>query len=247
MRGATATRETELDFGGANVYSKARNIEQPKIKLPKGIHPNRRLKMDGLKLLAKLPEKSVPAAFLDPQYRSILDKMGYGNEGKTRGKARCALKQMDAETISKFVQSIDRVLIPTGHLFLWMDKFEVLNGFRTWMEDTELEVVDMVSWDKARMGMGYRTRRITEYCVILQKKPKRAKGVWKIHNIPDTWREKAPVGKHPHRKPVELQAKLIEAVTNEGDLVLDPCAGSFSVLEACRRQGRNFVGCDLNG
>lgn len=247
MREATETREVELDFGGTSVYSKARSIRQPKVKLPKGICPNQRLKMDGLELLAKLPGESIPAAFLDPQYRGILNKMGYGNEGKSRGKARCALEQMDAETISRFVRGINRVLIPTGHLFLWMDKFEVLNGFHAWMKNTELDIVDMVSWNKARMGMGYRTRRTTEYCVILQKKPKRAKGVWKIHNIPDTWREKAPAGKHPHRKPVELQAKLIEAVTNEGDLVLDPCAGSFSVLEACRRQGRNFVGCDLNG
>ena len=208
---------------------------------------NTRLKMDGLALMGRIPDGSVPCVFLDPQYRGILNKMGYGNEGESRGKTRSALEQMDAAIISAFVREIDRILIPTGHLFLWMDKFELLNGFTSWLEDTVLDVVDLVNWDKGRIGMGYRTRRATEHCVVLQKQPRRAKGVWKIHNIPDTWREKASKGKHPHRKPIELQGQLLAAVTNEGDLVLDPCAGDFTVLEACRTHGRNFLGCDLNG
>ena len=231
----------------ASVYSSKRSITPPSIKLPKGLIVNCRMKMDGLKLLGKLPDGAIPAAFLDPQYRGILDKMSYGNEGESRGKSRSALQQMEYDTITAFVQEIDRVLLPTGHLFLWMDKFELLNGFRSWVEGSNLDVVDLINWDKDRMGMGYRSRRVTEYCVVLQKHPRKAKGVWKIHNIPDTWREKAPKGKHPHRKPISLQGQLLTAVTNEGDLVLDPCAGDFTVLESCKLHGRNFLGCDLNG
>jgi len=37
--------------------------------------------------------------------------------------------------------------------------------------------------------------------------------------------------KHPHQKPRELLKALIEATTNQGDLIVDPCAGSFIVLE----------------
>lgn len=239
--------EVPLEPATASVFSGSREVRPPAIELPMGVKVNTRLKMDGLKLLAKLPDASVPAAFLDPQYRGILNKMKYGNEGKARGKARSELVQMSDDTITAFVQGIDRVLIPTGHLFLWMDKFELLNGFQSWLEGTALGVVDLVNWDKCRMGMGYRSRRVTEYCVVLQKQPRKAKGVWKSHNIPDTWREKAPPGKHPHRKPIDLQGQLLAAVTNEGDLVLDPCAGDFTVLSACQRQGRHFIGCDLNG
>ena len=81
---------------------------------------------------------------------------------------------------------------------------------------------------------------------MLQKAPLRAKGVWKSHDIPDVWDEKVPFGL-THAKPVGLQAKLIESLTNPGDLVVDPAAGSFSVLEACRASGRRFLGCDLLG
>ena len=239
----------DASFGQATatVFSAVREIKPPPIKLPRGLQVNKRLKMDGLKMLGSLPEVSIPAAFFDPQYRGILNKMGYGNEGKQRGKARCALEQMNDDTIASFVQGIDRVLMPSGHLFLWMDKFELLNGFRDWLTGTDLDVVDLVNWDKGRMGMGYRSRRVTEYCVVLQKLPRKAKGVWKIHNIPDTWQEKAPPGKGAHRKPIDLQGQLLTAVTNEGDLVVDPAAGDFTVWESCKLHRRNFLGCDLNG
>jgi len=51
--------------------------------------------------------------------------------------------------------------------------------------------------------------------------------------------------KHPHQKPKELIKALISATTNEGDLIIDPCAGSFVVLEICQELKRKFLGCDL--
>ena len=60
--------------------------------------------MDGLDFLSKLQPNSIPVAFFDPQYRGVLDKMGYGNEGVSRGQARCRLEQMSETLIQKFVQ-----------------------------------------------------------------------------------------------------------------------------------------------
>lgn len=227
-----------------SVFSDVRDLQAPPINGLK-LRLNTRLKMDGLALLKKIPPATAPAAFFDPQYRGILDKMNYGNEGRNRGKARSELKQMDEATIGRFIAGIDRALIPSGHLFLWMDKFHFCTDFTVWLEGTDLNVVDLLTWHKERMGMGYRTRRTCEYLIVLQKLPKRAKGVWTLHNIPDMWSEKA--GKGTHAKPIDLQGKLIAATTKPGDLVIDPAAGSFSVLEACKIQERNFLGCDLNG
>ncbi|MCY4145763.1 MAG: site-specific DNA-methyltransferase [Chloroflexi bacterium] len=203
--------------------------------------------MDGLALFAAMPTESIPVVFFDPQYRGILDKLSYGNEGVKRGRRRCELLQMSEGMIRAFLKGIDAILIPSGHLFLWIDKFHLCQDFRRWFESTRLEVVDLITWDKGRMGMGYRTRRVSEYCVVLQKNPKRAKGVWRIHNIPDVWQEKVKAKSHPHQKPVELQSRLIEAVSNEGDYVVDPAAGSFSVMQSANQIGRNFIGCDLEG
>jgi hypothetical protein len=42
-----------------------------------------------------------------------------------------------------------------------------------------------------------------------------------------------------------LSMSVIGAVTQPGDLVVDPAAGSFVVMQAALELGRNFVGGDL--
>ena len=239
-----AQLELGLEKKSNGVFSSLRAIESPSLTLPPSLPLNECIIMDGLELLEMLEDDAVPVAFFDPQFRGVYDKMKYGNEATSRNHVRVKLPQMSEEVITKFTQEIGRVLIPSGHLFLWMDKFHLCTDFRNWIVGTSLSVVDMVTWDKGRMGLGYRTRHQTEFCIILQKEPRRAKGVWTVRNIPDVWREKIKKT-HPHNKPVQLQARLIEAVTAPQDLVIDPAAGSFSVLEACRVIGRNFLGCDI--
>lgn len=51
---------------------------------------------------------------------------------------------------------------------------------------------------------------------------------------------------HPTEKPVELLATLINALTEPGDLVVDPFAGSASTLRAAVANGRNAWGCELD-
>jgi site-specific DNA-methyltransferase (adenine-specific) len=92
--------------------------------------------------------------------------------------------------------------------------------------------------------MGYRSRRRGDYLVILQKPPIRAKATWRDHAIPDRWVEKVDRKLHPHIKPVGLIARLIAATTSPGGLVVDPAAGSFVVMHAAHRLGRDFIGCD---
>lgn len=46
---------------------------------------------------------------------------------------------------------------------------------------------------------------------------------------------------HPTQKPVALFEYLIKTYTNEGDLVLDNCAGSGTTGVACRNQNRKFI------
>ena len=205
---------------------------------------NTELTMNGLDLLNSIPHKSVAAVFFDPQYRGVLNHLKYGNEGKSRGRKQAKLQAMTDATIHAFFDRISGVLRPSGHCFLWCDKYHLCQGVQPWVGD-KLQVVDMVVWDKGRIGMGYRTRRRCEYLVILQKPPTRAKGVWTLHDIPDVWEESLPPKLHPHQKPVVLQETLIKAITESGDLVVDPAAGSFSVMDAARRAGRDFLGCDI--
>jgi site-specific DNA-methyltransferase (adenine-specific) len=244
-----AYREQAPDlFEGASrpsVFGHTRELAQPKTAIPQGFALDQRNSADGLDLLGALKPDSFPLCFFDPQYRGVLDRQKYGNEG-SRQKLRSTLPQMPQEQILTFIQAIDRALMPSGHLLLWVDKFHLCTGITEWLDGTALNTVDLVVWNKLRMGMGYRTRRVSEYCVVLQKAPLRAKGVWLVHDIRDVWDEKAE-SKFAHAKPVGLQARLIEALTNKGDVVIDPAAGGYSVLDACARTDRHFLGCDIGG
>lgn len=46
---------------------------------------------------------------------------------------------------------------------------------------------------------------------------------------------------HPTQKPVALFEYLIKTYTNEGDTVLDNCAGSGTTAEACINTNRNYI------
>jgi site-specific DNA-methyltransferase (adenine-specific) len=60
--------------------------------------------------------------------------------------------------------------------------------------------------------------------------------------FPQLWRRQDQI--HPTQKPVELMEYLIKTYSNEGDLILDNCAGSGSSLLAAKNINRNFIGIE---
>jgi len=214
---------------------------------------NKKLLCDGLVLFSYLESDSIDLSIFDPQYRKGLDKLKFGNEGKSRMIKRSALSQMDDEVIIEFLMEIGRVLKPSSYLFLWVDKFTVAEGIHLdWMRSDKtllntFSLVDKIVWYKESFGMGARSRRTNEELLIYQKLPKTTKN-WKNKSIRDTWIEKIenPRLGHPHKKPLSLTRTLIESVTKIGDVVLDPCAGSFSTLESCVSTDRVFIGGDIS-
>ena len=50
---------------------------------------------------------------------------------------------------------------------------------------------------------------------------------------------------HPTQKPVNLLKQLIEIFTDEGDVVIDPVAGSGSTLRACAELNRSCYGFEI--
>ena len=66
------------------------------------------------------------------------------------------------------------------------------------------------------------------------------KSIWYFYN--SNQKEKI----HPTQKPVELFEQLIKTYSNEGDLVLDNCMGSFTTAVACINTNRNYIGFENN-
>ena len=51
---------------------------------------------------------------------------------------------------------------------------------------------------------------------------------------------------HPTQKPVSLLKRLIEIFTDEGDVVIDPVAGSGTTLRAAKELNRNSYGFEVS-
>lgn len=67
--------------------------------------------------------------------------------------------------------------------------------------------------------------------------------VWVIPNVKHNHVEKT---EHPCQFPVELIERLVLALTNPGDLVVDPYAGVGSSVLAAEKNGRVGIGCDTS-
>src|SRR5262245_15166077 len=126
----------------------------------------------------------------------------------------------------------------------WIDTYGLCAAHHLRVADT-LPCVDLIAWDNQRPGNGYRSRRRGDYLVVLQKRPLAASRTWRDRGIPSRWSEKVSRRVHPHVKPIGLTKRLIGAVTQPGDLVVDPAAGSFVITRATREFGRNFIGVDI--
>lgn len=86
-----------------------------------------------------------------------------------------------------------------------------------------------------------------EYGLVLyrDKLPKFRNNGKMIFNCIDWPRDGESEKIHPTQKPVELLKKLISIFTDEGDVVIDPCAGSGSTLIAAERLNRKGFGFEI--
>jgi site-specific DNA-methyltransferase (adenine-specific) len=86
-----------------------------------------------------------------------------------------------------------------------------------------------------------------EYAVLLyrDKLPKFNNKGKMIMNCMDWTKDTKTEKVHPTQKPVDLLERLIEIFTDEGEVVIDPVAGSGSTLIAANNKGRKAFGFEI--
>ena len=87
----------------------------------------------------------------------------------------------------------------------------------------------------------------TEYAIVLyrDKLPKFNNGGQMVFNWFKWERDTVTPKIHPTQKPVQLLKRLIEIFTDEGDVVIDPVAGSGTTLRACAEMSRHCYGFEI--
>lgn len=124
------------------------------------------------------------------------------------------------------------------------------------LEKNGFEIKDLIRWEKTNPMPRNRDRRFIsdyEFAVWSVKKG----GKWTFNRLSETYERPKIVcrstpkgekfnGGHPTQKPIEVMEWLINRLTNESDLILDPFMGSGSTGVACLNTNRRFVGIELD-
>lgn len=117
-----------------------------------------------------------------------------------------------------------------------------------WLDEV-LDFKQMIVWDKGPMGMGWHYRRSYETVLVAQKPGAACKWYDETDRIENIIRHIPKIipskTDHPTPKPIELPAHFINLHTLPGEVVLDPFMGGGSTAEAAKKNGRKFVGIEL--
>ncbi len=67
-----------------------------------------------------------------------------------------------------------------------------------------------------------------------------------VITIPSVVSNSKEKSEHPTQKPVALLDYLIRTYSNEGETILDNCMGSGTTAVACIKEGRNYIGFEID-
>ncbi len=228
-----------------------RQVEEGVVKIDVGL-----VLGDALELLKELPDNSVDLVVTDPPYgvrRVEALREGGPTTRQTYAKGlgdTDNMKDVDLfDLIEKVVPEIMRVLKPGRHFYV----FHSSNMYTYWERIFSFHGATTgpgpLVWNKGVQTVafsGYNYMKCTEFVLFGWKAPpphesphRLAKPLREVLEFKPVTTEKV----HAFQKPQDLLRTLIEQSSFEGELVLDPFAGSGSTLVAarsCKRRARGF-------
>lgn len=191
---------------------------------------------DCIQIMKEMPSRCVDLIVTDPPYG---DNVAYGWNNKT-------IKNNDNPLINCLaLVEMYRVLKLNSSLYLFTNwkHYPFLTGFLS--RYTKFKIRHLLVWKKHNFGLGWVFRHQYELILVLEKgKPK-----YNLTNFSDV-QTASHINhnklNHPHEKPLDLLKKMILHSSKEGDVVLDPFAGSGSTCKACEGLGRKWIGIELD-
>ena len=193
---------------------------------------------DCMNILPSLADGSITLTLTDIPYDEVNRKSG-GLRNLDKSRADIITFPLD-----DFIDEIVRVT--SGSIYIFCGSVQV-SHIRDRLISYGLSVRHCI-WEKSNpspMNGQHMWLSSIENCVYARKKGayfdirERCKSaVWKC----PTEKYKG----HPTPKPIELMERLIQASSQSGDTVFDPCMGSGAVGIAAKRTRRNFIGVEFD-
>ena len=199
---------------------------------------------DAVAWLHSLPAASVDLLITDPAYESLEKHRAVGTTTRLKHSKASSNDWFIVFPNARFAELFAeayRVLRDDRHFYLFCDAETMFiakepaerAGFKFWKP---------LVWDKCTIGMGYHYRARYEFILFFEKGKRRLNdlGVADVIEVPRIHRG------YPAEKPWEVSEVLIKQSSASGEVVADPFMGSGSVGEAALKNGRRFLGTDLN-
>lgn len=229
--------------------------------------PNREFVLyhgDVREVLPTLSGTNVNAIFADPPY--FLSNGGFSVQAGKRVSvdkgAWDKSKGLTADTQFNYdwIRCCRDALVEDGTIWV-CGTFHNIFMIATVLSELNFRILNSIVWQKTNPPPNLSCRMFTHSTefVVWARKSKRIPHFYNydlMHRLAggrqmtDMWRLPAigrwekTCGKHPTQKPLALCVRAILASTREGDLVLDPFAGSSTTGIAANLVGRRFVGVD---
>lgn len=208
--------------------------------------------MDALELLGNLEDGSVDAVITDPPY-------GLGGRiFNVEERDYVAVnEEWDKDVPIEWMAACSRVLRRGGSVLCFGGRQSI---YRLADEGLRLgwRIVNDITWYKpdAMPNMtGRMMTESTERCLWFcpdgtgwTYNLNAAKFMNRQGNLRDVWTfgQTREERFHPTQKPLRLMERMVTLFSCDGDLVLDPFAGSGTTLVAARNLGRDYIGGDLS-
>lgn len=203
--------------------------------------------LNAIHLMQLMTPASIDCIVTDPPYRTISGGKnradGYGLSSSVLSENDGKIFQHNDITPSDYLPLMYRVLRDGGHCYVMTNVLnlrEMLNVAHS----VGFGLHNMLIWQKNTGTPNRWYMKFAEYTLFLRKGPARqinnpgSSNIFTARNP----RDKA----HPTEKPVELMEHYIINSTAPSDVVFDPFAGSGSTLVAAQRNGRQWIGCEID-
>ena len=199
---------------------------------------------DAVTWLRGQPSASIDLLVTDPAYESLEKHRAVGTTTRlkhSKASSNDWFRVFPNERFAELFAEMFRVLKPDTHFYLFCDA-ETMFVAKPVAENVGFKFWKPLVWDKKTIGMGYHYRARYEFILFFEKGKRRLNDL----GVADIIVEPRIHRGYPAEKPVRVSEVLINQSTQPGDVVADPFMGSGSVGEAAVKNGRRFIGTDLN-
>lgn len=206
------------------------------------------LNTDAMEYMHHMEPESVDLVCTDPPYKVVSGGQGADRDNGYHASAIAGVHsghifQHQTVDIAAMMKLFYRILRDGTHCYVMTNRVNMLAMLQA-ADTAGFHLHNILRWDKPNVNTNRWYMIDCEFTLMLAKRPvKTINQPGSKQGFPARFDRRKI---HPTEKPVPLMAHYILNSSQPGELVFDPFAGCGSTLLAAARNGRRYLGCELD-